>query len=114
MYVIACDYMFTSFFISEDVRTIRSVPITIYKIMKLVMNSTDPMSKNENSTTLMSETGRNDNHMEAYIIPTVMSCPLFVSIYIIVRLYRKLKQLNANNMYNSPILRMTSPYETDL
>lgn len=82
------------------------------------------MFKMFNSTDVMNGTGANNSHsihdeqqpqhLESYIIPTIMTCPLVISIYVIIRLYRKLKQLNrANDMLNQPMWRM-SAFETEL
>lgn len=100
--------------ITDEVRTIRSVPYTTYIVMRMGMNTTRIGNESRNISSSTSGDSTNDRqHLESYIIPTVMSCPLVISIYIIVRLYRKLKLLNTADRYNPPILRM-SAYETDL
>jgi len=72
-----------------------------------ICNQTD----NQNSSSV---TKSSDGHdIESYLVPTLMSCPLFVSMYIIYRLWKKVRQLNGMNNLNTPIYHM-SAFETDL
>lgn len=96
-------------------RTIRSAsrmtdrkPDTMFEMF----NSTDVMDADivNNSYSTHDEQAE---HLETYIIPTIMTCPLVISIYVIIRLYRKLKQLNRVNNMNPPMWRL-SAYETEL
>jgi len=72
-----------------------------------ICNQTDV--RNSSSTSDSSH----DHSIETYLVPTLMSCPLFVSMYIIYKLWKKVRRLNGENNLNSPIYHMAA-FETDL
>lgn len=67
-----------------------------------------------NSSTAVFGGSDQPRDIETYLIPSLMSCPLFVCLYIIYKLYKKLKLLNEANALNTPMLMFSSPFETDL
>lgn len=93
------------FYVSEPGRKDDRNP---YILTTVKYNQTD--IRNTSSVTHSSGTGHD---IEAYLIPTIMSCPLFVTLYIIYKLWLKLKRMNRENSLNTPLYRMPS-LETDL
>lgn len=76
------------------------------------VNKTENVKVPSNSSTVTDQP-KNGHNLEMYLVPSLMSCPLFLSLYIIYKLYMKVRRMNEANALNTPILRL-SAFETDL
>lgn len=107
-------YVISMIFVSEP--PARRYPRTVNESFQLVSNKTDSTMEMKPNSSTMETMSKNGHELETYLVPSLMSCPIFVSFYIIYKLYKKVRMLNQQNNVGGihiPMLRL-EPFETDL
>lgn len=80
----------------------------------LYRNRTDNLKEMTTNSSSQAVRSHGNQDLEKYLVPSLMSCPLIASMYVIYKLYKRVKQLSSRNTYTDlPMMRL-EPFETDL